>query len=708
MVVVLILELVLFAPIGGGQEAEKAETQVRESMEVVYSPEDFRFRSNDVAPTLVYKQDFFQRFEPVSVGDILKRIPGISGSGDAGEFTRPQLRGIAPSYTQILINGRRIPGAENDRTVYVDRIPAHRVERLEIYRSPGSDMDAQGIGGTINIVLKDAGEDLQPSYLLGMGHHQRDGKSKGRAAFAVEKAFGDFALAASATLRDRHNPKRQHADIFENEDEALVKDETNVLDAREGSFNLDGKLSFVNGGVLSANIMALITDRDEIEDVIFSKAGEFEEGEFDHARHRQDNWGFALGAEIPHARGMFRLNLDHDRAELDSHSDFGVFDEGERAIEEFETDKTTDSETKLRASTIILGSAGQTLKLGLDLGRKDRDARRRTFEMGEEEIEELDNGGVFRVVETRADAYGQGTWARAKHSLQTGLRLEYTELTLKDQDKTERSLEFFPSIHYRYAASEHNRIGLSLARTVKRQDFHDLQPFVERDFPRDDQNTIGNPELKPEFAYGLDLGYEHRFAKHEGVFGLNLFYRAITDKQEIAGIAEDTFQMSNVADGEVYGLEMDVGFPLTALGAPNLSVFGNGSLQDSELTDPVTGRKRRFNLQSTYIANFGLLHFLPALKASYGLNYLWQGRAQEVLLNEEVLVGYGSNFEVLIEKRWKEGYSLRIVARNLLNAERRERLRVFDGLRGVADLKETTYETEWAGRSVQLTFRAEF
>ena len=137
---------------------EEESTSIRESMTVVYTPEDFAGRDGSV-PKLVYDQRFFERFKPQSVGDILKRIPGISGSADAGEFDRPQMRGIGPQYTRILIDGQRVPGTGNDRTLVIDRIPAHLVKRIEIIRSPEAGGDAQGIAGTINIVLKDSAGD---------------------------------------------------------------------------------------------------------------------------------------------------------------------------------------------------------------------------------------------------------------------------------------------------------------------------------------------------------------------------------------------------------------------------------------------------------------------------------------------------------------------------------------------------------------------
>src|SRR3546814_4609828 len=112
----------------------------------------------------VYGQEFFAEFEPVSVGDQLRRVPGVAFTSDIGESDAPQIRGLGQGFTQVLVNGRPIPGAGNDRTVFVDRIPAEIVDRIEVIRSPSADIDSQGIGGTINIILKD-GASLPPGVI---------------------------------------------------------------------------------------------------------------------------------------------------------------------------------------------------------------------------------------------------------------------------------------------------------------------------------------------------------------------------------------------------------------------------------------------------------------------------------------------------------------------------------------------------------------
>ncbi len=67
----------------------------------------FRDRTASVSPQLEYGGLFFEQFEPTSVGDMLKRTPGISFSSDVGEYDAPQMRGLGDGYTQVLINGKK-------------------------------------------------------------------------------------------------------------------------------------------------------------------------------------------------------------------------------------------------------------------------------------------------------------------------------------------------------------------------------------------------------------------------------------------------------------------------------------------------------------------------------------------------------------------------------------------------------------------------
>ncbi len=693
----------------GFQEEEKPPIDIADTMTVVYAPEDFHARSEATAPVLIYQKAFFQRFEPLSVGDILKRLPGIAGFSDAGEFDQPQLRGIGPQYTQILVNGERLPGAGNDRTLTLERIPAHLVERVEIVRSPAASADAQGIGGTINIVLADGRGLGGLDALVGLSHFESDSKQRGQAAVAYSGAKGRLSYSVNGALHRRHNPKSQTTDIREAEGGAIFKDEVNILDAVETALTGSLRLDFADQSFLEGRFMALDSDRSERETASFAADGEIEERIFDFGEMSKQNWGAQVRYERPGLGfGGLRLSLSHHVLEVDDRLDIGVIEEGELLFEELETDRTRDQETKLGVA-ISIDRPGHVIELGVDAGLKDRDARARLFEIEDDELVDVEFGGVFRIEEERLDFYVMDTWAIGpNHDLQAGLRLEHTEMDMVEASLARRETELFPSIHYAYRPSDRGQWRVSLARTVKRPDFMDLQPFLQRDQPFEDRNTMGNPDLKPEFAVGLDIGYEQRFREFVGVIGLNFFYRDVRDHVETVQISEEAFQIRNIGDGEVYGFELDLGMPLHALGAPNVSVFGNLTLMDSTVTDPHSGRERPFNLQPDSVFNFGLIHAFPSLGMSYGATWLSQGTSEEILLDETAAIDFGDNLELLLEKRWRRGWSLRLTARNLLDATRDKRFQEFEELWTETEPSQTAFESERSGRSYLLTLRGVF
>jgi len=694
------------------QETEGAPFQtVRDAMTVVYKAEDFHTRDKAMAPILVYDAAFLQRFEPLSVGDILKRLPGIAGSADAGEFERPQLRGIGPQYTQILINGERAPGSGNDRTLAVDRIPAHLVERVEIMRAPSAADDAQGVGGTINIVLKDGVNRRGFDALLGASHFETDSKRRGQSALSYSAAKGNVSFSIAGALHRRHNPKTQQTEIVDAEGEALFKDEANVLDADETGATAAMRVALSAGAVLRGRLSLLASERREREDATFAADGDIEERIFDKGHFDQDNWHAALEFERPLAgSGALRFDFVHHALKVDSRFDIGVVEDGASLVEEVETDRTEDRETALGAS-VRLVSGSHLVQAGLDLSLRERDARARLFELDDDDgLPELeDYGGVFRIEERRIDAYVMDDWTiDDRHALQLGLRLELTELDLRDAGRAIDEAQLFPSLHYRLRISELARIRLSLARTTKRPDFMDLQPFRQRDQPFEGRFTLGNPDLKPEYAVGVDLGYERRFRNAEGMLGVNLFYRDIADVTQTVQRDDGSFQAQNAGDGEVYGLELDLGLPLTAWRLPKLSLFANLTLQESRLTDPFTGLQRAFNQQPDSVVNLGFIQAFPAAGFSFGGTWLTQGESREVFAAERAIVDYGDHLELLLEKTWRSGWSLRFTARNLLDAKRTELIEEYEALWTEADPVQTGYETERAGRSYFLVLRGFF
>ena len=103
-----------------------------------------------------------------NMADALGRLPGVTLERDEGEGKYVQVRGTEPRLTNTTIDGINVPSPESGvRQIKFDVIPADIVESVEINKTLQANMDGDGIGGSINLVTKTAGE--RPTIALSGG-----------------------------------------------------------------------------------------------------------------------------------------------------------------------------------------------------------------------------------------------------------------------------------------------------------------------------------------------------------------------------------------------------------------------------------------------------------------------------------------------------------------------------------------------------------
>ena len=71
-------------------------------------------QKSDLNVTNVVSADQIGKFPDDNVGDVLKRIAGVSMQGDQGEARNIVMRGLGPGLNAVTLNGERIPSAEGD------------------------------------------------------------------------------------------------------------------------------------------------------------------------------------------------------------------------------------------------------------------------------------------------------------------------------------------------------------------------------------------------------------------------------------------------------------------------------------------------------------------------------------------------------------------------------------------------------------------
>lgn len=155
----------------------KLDEKTIESMEFVVMGDRLKGQAkalnqqkNNANITNVVSSDQIGRFPDANIGDALKRIPGIAMQNDQGEARNIIIRGMAPQLNSVTLNGERIPSAEGDnRNVQMDLIPADMIQTIEVNKAVLPSMDADAIGGSVNLVTRQAPNALRVSGTAASG-----------------------------------------------------------------------------------------------------------------------------------------------------------------------------------------------------------------------------------------------------------------------------------------------------------------------------------------------------------------------------------------------------------------------------------------------------------------------------------------------------------------------------------------------------------
>ena len=202
---------------------------------------------------------------------------------------------------------------------------------------------------------------------------------------------------------------------------------------------------------------------------------------------------------------------------------------------------------------------------------------------------------------------------------------------------TQDYTDVFPSAQLRYSAGENTNIRLAVTRAIARPNYSDLAPSLSGSigaiYQHDYSNlSSGNPNLKPQHAWNVDLMFE-RFLPSVGVISGGVFYKRITDFIETRTFVYDgpytPFQgyygtePQNGGNGHLLGFEVNWAEHLTFLPGV-LAGFGfdaNYTRVSSKVTIDTTGRTAQLLRQAPDLANIALTYARGALSGEVAWTY---------------------------------------------------------------------------------------
>ena len=148
-----------------------------------------------------------QQLPDFNAASALSRLPGISTTQTSGEDNKVVIRGLSPKYNSIEIEGVKLSSTgssqiglssnpnsgnssiDNDRSVDLTMVSPYMIRMISVYKSLTPDMNANSIGGTVNMELREAPSDLHYNFLWQQGYT------------AKSNTLGNFRAVASGSDR---------------------------------------------------------------------------------------------------------------------------------------------------------------------------------------------------------------------------------------------------------------------------------------------------------------------------------------------------------------------------------------------------------------------------------------------------------------------------------------------------------------------------
>lgn len=472
--------------------------------------------------------------------DILKKIPQVSVDVDGNV----ELAGS--SSIRFLINGKPSAAFGSNITDVLQSIPSSQIKSIEVITNPGAKYDAQGLGGIINIILKQSKvKGINGNLSLTAGTRNENGSLN----FNARK--GNFGLNAfingnvrlPATIPGKS--ERLSIDTAGQKNISL-KQEANTRFKRHGmevgvgfdwtykkNNSFSGSLSygnFGNSGISEVNQLQVITNqnggavlstiaslnntnnRPLFSNIDFSLVYKRTFAKEDQELEISINSGYEKGHGTS---SNYQLLLPQDSLYYGTQS--------ANPGKENETEFAVDYTQPLKED-VILGVGGKMIYTNIsshsNISSFDVPSKSYLYDTA------LSNELNYKqkVYALYAElTFPVGDLFDAK----IGGRYERTEINSFYSNAQQRVAQhgyntFVPSIFFSKKLGEKQVIKLSYSKRIERPDYNDLNPFINTTDPKN--ISAGNPYLLPEIGHRIELSYSRNFDKTGSVM-VTAFYR---------------------------------------------------------------------------------------------------------------------------------------------------------------------------------------
>jgi outer membrane receptor for ferrienterochelin and colicins len=612
--------------------------------------DDTQQRRESTAAKIVIGRDEIDRFGDSTLGDVLKRLPGVTLQGPPGRGGAIRMRGLGSGYTQILLDGQRIPPGFS-----LDSLTPEQIERIEILRAPTAETGARAIAGTINIITREGFSKRVNDVRLSLA--LENDRVQPSASWTRNDALGaltwNYSLTAFAN--DRQNDSVTTTVDTDPATGITTLDQRDTGQVREKRHGLHatGRLQWRSEDTAhTVTLMPLViysTGSTERSGTLEQSVGPVP-APYERARTEGDGsfsllrlngqWNHRLGAggrlEWKAAFGQSQSKNSGVRRETT----------GGLLTRTLADDADTIDRNLLVSGKLVKVLEGDhSLVVGGEAESNRRNERRTTLQDGLPVL--VDFGDNVSASATRLALFAQDEWMLTPlWSAHAGLRWEGIDTKGSGDSATStatnRSSVWTPLLHavWKPAPDSRDQLRFSLTRSYRSPSLQNLigRPRINSRYPVGGANTpsqpdsAGNPALKPELATGIDIAAE-RYLPGSGVLSVNVFYRQIKDLMRGVITLENVSwsnqprwvsRPQNLGDAVTQGVELEAKFRLSDLiaDAPRIDLRANTSVFRSRVQS-APGPDNRLDQQPDYTANLGADYRVPGVPLTLGGNLNW-------------------------------------------------------------------------------------
>lgn len=608
-------------------------------------------RDHSIAKRIISGAELTQ-YGDLNALEMLKRTPGVTIAEGRGQKSSP-----GKGYTVVMIDGEETSTGSKRRGNPLEQITSDMIERIEVMTNGSAEYTAESMGGIVNIVLKKPkAQGVTTAKITGGVYNgnvpsqtlfvQREGKSGNLAYLVNLNASDNTQKDTSSTLR------------------VGVSDEQRKIVTRYQSLGVTTKLIYTPSSKDKYSFDGSVTKNKSKTDIDQTSSTRT-------VANYDRSYGTMLWSAIKGEHHLSGSELLDWKVKFHESTNTGESSSAQVLPTSNVSHQNDESLFRVLGaeSSYSLAKGNHFIKTGIELkGLHQTDEVHRDVN-GTDVTTAGDN---ISMQQTKGALYAQDEMSLGESFVVTpGLRYE----TINRNYGATGNIDYLaPSLHVLARLTPNDNLRASVAKTVKLPRLDELSTSLDSTFDRNDirhPDLTGNPNLIEEKALSYELRLEHYF-EDKGIVSVGGFYRNIDDKIEKMTVVEGgryVMRPYNSGQGSLWGIELELKKSLSTY-IEGLGTFANATIQNSSITNSVTGFKRPIKQTSNYLYNIGIDHTVPSYKLTYGTAYRYVGGYDDPLDENgvsQVQKGYGT-LDMYLNKRLNETFKLQLNWKNITHA----------------------------------------